>query len=389
MQLTGDRLILSASDLVNYVECPHLSALDLRVATGVAVIETTRSDTADLVAGKGDEHEAAHLRSLRAGGLDVIEIPDARGSLLAAAEATRDAMRTGADVVYQAALVDGDWRGFADFLERVDRPSPAFGSFSYEVLDTKLARHTKPYFLIQLCVYSDLLGRLQGMRPEHMHIVLGSGERVSYRVDEFFAYYERLKARYGEQLLESFAGSHPEPVSRCGLCRWSGHCDRVWLDADHLSLVANIARPRSCASATPASIPSSSWPRQPGEAEPYGRSDVRALRQQARLQATSVTRPAACELLAPQDGRGFALLPRPAAATSSSTSRATRSTRAGSSTSSASRASRMESRCFRAAGRWTAPRRSTRSSSSSTSSWRPCEDPDLHIYHYAAYERPR
>ena len=154
----------------------------------------------------------------------------------------RDAMLTGADVIYQAALVDGNWRGFADFLERVDRPSPVLGAFSYEVLDTKLARHTKPYFLIQLCVYSDLLERLQGVRPEHMHVVLGSGERVSYRVDEFFAYYTRLKARYGEQLLKDFAGSYPEPVSHCGLCRWSGHCDQVRLADDHLSLVAGIAR---------------------------------------------------------------------------------------------------------------------------------------------------
>jgi len=120
VQLTGDRLIASASDLVNFLECQHLSGLDLRVATGRQVIEATRSETVDLVAGKGDEHEAAHLLSLRAQGLNVVEIPDAWDglpSLYAAAEATRDAMLAGADVVYQAALVHGDWRGFADFLD--------------------------------------------------------------------------------------------------------------------------------------------------------------------------------------------------------------------------------------------------------------------------------
>jgi hypothetical protein len=33
VQLTGNGLIASASDLVNFLECQHLSGLDLRVAT--------------------------------------------------------------------------------------------------------------------------------------------------------------------------------------------------------------------------------------------------------------------------------------------------------------------------------------------------------------------
>ena len=48
-------------------------------------------------------------------------------------------MRAGADVVYQAVLVDlSEWRGIADFLER--QPDGF-----YEVADTKLARTAKPY----------------------------------------------------------------------------------------------------------------------------------------------------------------------------------------------------------------------------------------------------
>jgi uncharacterized protein len=197
VQVTEGRLILSASDLVNYSECPHLSGTDLRVARGLQVIEKTRSDTTDLVAGKGNEHEAAYLRSLRDQGVSIVEIPEADyglPGLHAAAEATLEAMRSGADVVYQAGLVDGDWRGFADFLERVDRPSPC-SARSVMRCSTPSSRHTKAYFLIQLCFYSELLEKLQGVRPEQMHVVLGCGERVSYRVDEFFAYYRRLKAR--------------------------------------------------------------------------------------------------------------------------------------------------------------------------------------------------
>jgi predicted RecB family nuclease len=317
VQLTGGRLIVSESDLVNFLEGPHLPALDLRVATGREVIETTRSDSADLVARKGDEHEAAHLLCLKARGLNVVEIPDPKAglpSLYAAAEATRHAMLAGADVIYQAALVHGDWRGFADFLERVDRPSPAFGDFSYEVLDTKLARHTKPYFLVQLCFYSDLLAHLQGLQPEHMHVVLGSGARATYRVDDFFAYYKRLKGLYGERLLAGFPDTYPEPVSHCGLCQWSGACDQVRLADDHLSLVAGIGRSQrvrlaehdittvaALGTALPADRP-----------KRIGAPTFERLRQQARLQVHErTTGQRACELLDPEDSRGFALLPRP------------------------------------------------------------------------------
>lgn len=60
-------------------------------------------------------------------------------------------------------------------------PCPAFGDYSYEVIDTKLARQAKPAFVVQLCLYSDLLARLQGRPPERMHVVLGTGERQTFR----------------------------------------------------------------------------------------------------------------------------------------------------------------------------------------------------------------
>src|ERR1700680_4531652 len=163
MRLTDNRLLLSASDLVAFLECEHLSALDLRVARGIEAIEPTRTDSTDLVARKGDEHEREFLSSLEQR-LDVVVVPslfDGMASEGEALERTEAAMRAGAEVIYQAALADGDWRGFADFLERVPVPSSALGDYSYELLATKLARRAKPSYLVQLCLYSDLLARVQ------------------------------------------------------------------------------------------------------------------------------------------------------------------------------------------------------------------------------------
>ena len=66
MQLTGDTLLFSASDLINFLECEHLTWLDLERAQGRFHAEAKRPDTAELVARKGEEHERRYLEALRA-----------------------------------------------------------------------------------------------------------------------------------------------------------------------------------------------------------------------------------------------------------------------------------------------------------------------------------
>ena len=55
---------------------------------------------------------------------------------------------------------------------------------------------------MQLCLCSELLAAVQGRSPEWMHVVSGSGERHSFRVDEFSAFYRRLRRRYEVRLAE-------------------------------------------------------------------------------------------------------------------------------------------------------------------------------------------
>ena len=75
--------------------------------------------------------------------------------------ATVAAMRSGDQFIYQAALRHGRFAGRADILRRVDVPS-ALGEWSYEVIDTKLARETRGSTILQLSLYSDLVGAVQG-----------------------------------------------------------------------------------------------------------------------------------------------------------------------------------------------------------------------------------
>lgn len=88
MERVDGRLIFSATDLINHLECPHLTRLNIEVALGRADLTETRSDTTNLVARKGDEHEQAYLAQLRADGREVVEIKSEPGL-----EATRAGAR--------------------------------------------------------------------------------------------------------------------------------------------------------------------------------------------------------------------------------------------------------------------------------------------------------
>jgi predicted RecB family nuclease len=214
MQRRNSDLAFSPSDLNDFLECEHLAALGLAVSRGELARPAAEDPQAELIRRKGEEHERAYLAQLRAEGKSVLVVDTDDRDWERAARVSADAIRSGShDVVYQGVFVDADgWRGVADFVERQ-------GDGSYEVADTKLARHSKPYFLLQLSFYSEQLGRVQGPLPERMHVVLGTNDRESFRVADFIAYYRRVRARFIE-FVEHPRETYPHPVSHCQACAW-------------------------------------------------------------------------------------------------------------------------------------------------------------------------
>src|SRR4029077_21265978 len=74
MQILAGRLLLSASDLVNFLGCRHATYLDLRDLT--EPVEIPERDAATvLIFEKGLEHERRYLDWLKARGLNVVEVP--------------------------------------------------------------------------------------------------------------------------------------------------------------------------------------------------------------------------------------------------------------------------------------------------------------------------
>ncbi|MCY4087738.1 MAG: TM0106 family RecB-like putative nuclease [Actinomycetia bacterium] len=322
MQLVEGRLVFSPSDLSGFTDCAHLTRLETEVAFGRRSRPQGRSRYRDLIARKGEEHEASFLERLEAQGADVVRIdPGEPRDWGLAARRTEEAMRSGAQVIYQAVLLVDDpesgtsWRGSADFLERVERldEPTALGPYSYEAVDTKLARLEKPSHILQLCFYSEGIARIQGLKPERFHVELGSGRRRSFALVDFEAYYRRVRAGF-VTAVEAEEPTEPYPCEHCSICDFRGECDAWWDQRDHLTLVAGIRRDHVDGLAA-AGIDTLTALAQaaPGVQVDGIRSEaLDTLRDQARLQFESrgLEQPD-WHRLELAEGRGFGLLPRP------------------------------------------------------------------------------
>jgi uncharacterized protein len=187
-----DRVVYSASDLAAAARCEYalLRAFDAKLGRGpqVAVEDELLARTSTL----GDEHERRHLEDLRAefgGEITVIGRPSYSGAALRAAnDQTLRAVRDRSPVVYQAAMYDGRFLGFADFLV-LEHLENGAGPDRYRLRDTKLARSVKVEALLQLAAYADTLARAGIPVAAEVDLVLGDGVVASYRTDELLPIY--------------------------------------------------------------------------------------------------------------------------------------------------------------------------------------------------------
>lgn len=319
MRATDSIIELSASDLSQFLACRHLTALDLAVVLGLRPSPIALDPALDVLRQRGLEHERWYVNSLRAEGLEVVDLSEE--SVEDAIRKTSDAMRAGVDVIVQAAIRDGRWFGRPDVLRRVASPS-SLGAWSYEVFDTKLAKETRGSTALQLSLYSELVRVVQGTPPDYFHVVTPDLARPvkSFRVQDFSAYFRLVRARLESTIAVHpdtiAAANYPEPVEHCDVCRWWSTCDRRRRDDDHLSLVAGISRLQArqleaAGVATLAQLATMPLPLLFAPERGGNKSYVR-VREQARLQLEGKTRnEPVYELLSITTEHGLTRLPQP------------------------------------------------------------------------------
>ena len=131
MQLIDGQPVFSATDLVGFLACEHLTGARAGRASRASSSgrsEPTRSWTSSRSA--ASQHEQRYLADLEAAGRTrhanrAATTPSRIGASGCAAPPPRPeaAIRRGDDVIYQATFFDGRWLGYADFLLRVETPS--------------------------------------------------------------------------------------------------------------------------------------------------------------------------------------------------------------------------------------------------------------------------
>jgi predicted RecB family nuclease len=236
--VTDDSVVYSASDLAAAARCEYALLRDFDAKLGrapaVSVVDELLARTATL----GDDHEQRELDRLRqefADGVAVIGRPAyTLAGLAAAAEATRRAIANRAPVVYQAAMFDGRFVGFADFLV-------ADGE-QYRLVDTKLARSPKVTALLQLAAYADALTAMDVSVADEAELRLGDGSVVRYRVCDLIPVYRAQRAQLQRLLDDHYdAGTavrwEDEGVRACFRCPL---CIEQVQAGDDLLLVAGM-----------------------------------------------------------------------------------------------------------------------------------------------------
>jgi uncharacterized protein len=242
MKKIDGTIYLTASDLVGHISCGHLTSLDIQVANKSKSKPDHYDPLLEILRERGYRHEAAYIDYLKESGLEVVEIEEQSGITDTSVEQTLQAMQDGKPIIVQGALRYGCWNGKADILRKVDIPSN-LGDWSYEVIDTKLSRETKGGTVLQLCLYANLLERIQGIAPEYIHVVApwSDFEPQSFRYDDFAAYFRRALLS-AEKATNEEQETYPEPKPHCDICRWNNECDKRRRDDDHLCFVANITK---------------------------------------------------------------------------------------------------------------------------------------------------
>jgi uncharacterized protein len=222
-------------------------------------------------------------------------------------------MREGAQVIVQAPLGNDDFSGIADVLLRVEVPS-ALGAWSYEPVDTKLARETRAGTILQLCTYCEMLAAMHCAQPLRFHVVTPMKEEA-YRTADFAAYFRLIRSRLRSAVTEvPVPRTYPDPVPHCDVCNYWKHCDDQRRRDDHPCLIADIrsAHTREFQRQgipTLAAIAESEG-RLPAEPARGTRSTFARLGHQAKLQLQARSMPLPpVDALPIEPGRGLERLP--------------------------------------------------------------------------------
>lgn len=232
---SAEIIIYPLSDLIRYLSLSFASWIDRYYLKNHNLI-TPDKETEDhrLIPRTGDEHEHAILAELELSDQQIIRRE--RSNFNENIARTIMAFAERPAIIYQTALADDHFAGYANFLILGE-------DGHYQLWDTKLARPPKHYYAVQLCCYGEMYGATSGEPvPEKFGVILGSGQRLEFRTEDIFHNYRWLKDRFLD-MQHHFTGQlkdRPETLPGANHGRWAFYANKYLANANHLVLVAGL-----------------------------------------------------------------------------------------------------------------------------------------------------
>jgi predicted RecB family nuclease len=235
--------IISASQLYDYVHCPHRVFMD---EFGDAANQDETSPFVEMLWDQGLIHETAIVAGLEiTANIKLIVADDRERETLAA-------MARCEPIIYGGRLTAGDLVGEPDLLVWTDvgyipGDIKSGSGFDGDESEGKLKKH----YAVQLAHYVAILEQLGlGSPARSSYIVDREGKRVDYALMNpqgvkntqtwWECYQEALSAI--RAIISQSNTSIPALSAVCKLCHWHSHCKAVLVSTNDLTLIAELGR---------------------------------------------------------------------------------------------------------------------------------------------------
>lgn len=149
-----------------------------------------------------------HTPGTPGGVAEIRDEAEFRASLVPAREATMRALADAADVVFQATFFDGRFYGRADFLlrEEAEGDDATPGPYRWAVVDTKLTNKVRSTALMQMAAYADQLMAAGVPVADRVTVHHGNGERSAQKLADLLEVY-RTERAVVQALLDAHAAT--------------------------------------------------------------------------------------------------------------------------------------------------------------------------------------
>lgn len=252
MELIGDKFVISPRDLISEIECGTRLHLDWAVKAKLIerpVVEY--GPELKLLTALGEAHEQNLIDRFRNEfTFKTIGTPTlfTKEALEAAFKMTKEAIETGIEVISQATFFDGEFLGIADFLflEKDDEGQPIKdpkGRFVYNPVDAKSARSAKHTAVLQVATYAYALKRMGFASPNKVVLLLGGDKKWEAQASDVIDLAEEFYTRVRLKLNNFKELPNPTwdaPRAACVRCRWQSNCSESIAVNQDISLVQGM-----------------------------------------------------------------------------------------------------------------------------------------------------